>query len=153
MAGREHFYDSIFRKDPDTGSLSRSRMWPSGRQDSRGRHRRSDTPILYTGRKINVAVTAMQTDEEGEIDFWLDPGDYNITFSDTITPPRISELVVGFSSTPGAPNGMLRRQLPDYGRGLFDSGDIKMSGKAAIILVGFCAMAVRSRCVAQRRAL
>ena len=128
MAGREHFYDSIFAKDPTTGfakpledvAVTVDKILENGTVDP-------IAPIPYAGRKINVAAEPMQTDENGEIDFWLDPGDYNITFSDPLA--RISDLVVGFSSTPGAPNGMLRSQLPDYGRGLADSGDMKMSGQ------------------------
>lgn len=128
MAGREHFHDSIFRKDPETGlaeplenvAVSLDKILENGTVDP-------ITPIPYSGRKVNEAAEPMHTDENGEIDFWLDPGDYNITFSDPLA--RISDQTVGFSSTPGAPNGMLRSQLPEYGRGLFDAGDIKLSGR------------------------
>src|SRR3954454_828523 len=128
MAGREHFHDSILRKNPDTlmaeplanVAVSVDKILENGTVDP-------ITPIPYAGRKLNTAATPMQTDEDGEIDFWLDPGDYNVTFSDPLS--RIASKTVGFSSTPGAPNGMLRSQLPEYGYGLAAAGDIKLAGK------------------------
>jgi microcystin-dependent protein len=131
MPGRSHFYDTILRKNPTTGmaepladiSVEILKILEDGSADP-------VTPIAYTGRKNFIQAEPMLTDEEGMIDFWMDPGDYNIVFTDTVEPtaPRINPKVVGFSSTPGAPNGLLRSQLPEYGYGLAYPGDMKMSG-------------------------
>lgn len=134
MPGRSHFYDTILRKSPTTGmaeplsdiNVEIAKILEDGSADP-------VTPIPYTGRKNFIQLTPLLTDEDGMIDFWMDPGDYNIVFTDTLHPtaPRINPKTVGFSSTPGAPNGLLRSQLPEYGYGLAYPGDMKMSGIVA----------------------
>lgn len=62
----------------------------------------------YAGRTGTTQAASLDTDASGKVDFWLDPGEYNIHFDDPQTPPRIASFIRGFSSNPyeiGAASG------------------------------------------------
>ncbi len=109
---RTHFYYVVTRRNPSTSQVELLEdvlaeaflVNEVGVEDS--------TPAtIFVSRTSGVSASGL-SNADGVVSFWLDPGDYNIHFSDTAGAPRISDFVVGSSSVNGAPNGVQIGQLP-----------------------------------------
>lgn len=84
-------------------------------------------PTLYTTRTgATIQSNPFTTDVSGAIEFWADPGQYEIELVDLTVPERFADrkgvTSIGWSSIPGAPAGIDKTQLPEQGAGMMPTG-------------------------------
>lgn len=68
----------------------------------------------------------------GKVNFWANPGDYDILFHDTETPARIGDQSVGFQALGGGLSGIASTQLPEQGRRQWDPGDLLVTARGTL---------------------
>lgn len=123
--GRINFYHTVWRKNPVTGAIQpladiqiTVHKIVNGTEDS-------GTTVAFADR-TGIGLADMETDDRGEIDFWLDPGDYMVHFTDPSLPQRIADFEVGVSGVSGDNEGILLEQLKlAVQQGIHLPGDLK----------------------------
>lgn len=95
-------------------------------------NREASAAIIYSTRSGTVKANPFTTGTNGRVDFFADPGEYEIDILDLMATPRISPETWHWSAVPGGPSGLDVTQLPSAGGGLSETGDIKMVGWVAV---------------------
>lgn len=96
--------------------------------------REAALPPLYaarTGGALFAAGNPFVTPAGGQMNFWLDNGDYDLDFHDLNLPARIGDQTTSVQAISGADNGIKLVQLPEYGRGVAQPGFMELYGGAA----------------------
>ena len=91
---------------------------------------RAALATIYTSRTGGVKANPFLT-VDGVVEFWAEPGDYDIEFVDTENPVRLTPKSIGWEAVPGGPAGIAKGQLPGAGTGLLPPGTILAFGAAA----------------------
>jgi microcystin-dependent protein len=97
---------------------------------------RSALATIYTSRTGGVKTNPFLT-VDGIVEFWAEPGDYDIEFIDQNVPVRLTTKSIGWEALPGGPSGVSANQLPGAGSGLLPAGSIIAYGGAAAPSAGY----------------
>lgn len=124
--GRINFYHTVWRKHPTTGVVEPLENVNAEVHAVVNTIEQAEVEIVFANRTGTVPAELL-TDEEGVVDFWLEPGDYNVHFEDTaVSPIRIGPFVVGASAVSGDLTGVQIDQLPIIvQQGIDRTGDLK----------------------------
>jgi microcystin-dependent protein len=95
--------------------------------------REGSVAIIYSSRNGAAKSNPFITPAGGAVDFFADPGEYEIDVLDLNNPVRFTTYIINWSAVPGGVDGMSAVQLPGAGGGLSVAGDIKI---AALVAVG-----------------
>jgi hypothetical protein len=128
---RDFFTDVILHRNADTGAVTAigNVSIDVYKLDANGA-RLAQRPTLYQGRTGGAAYTNPIVTTNGSFEFFADPGEYEIVFTDLDVPARIAQKSIWWSSIPGTEAGIPASQLPDRGEGLIQPGDIIFCGYA-----------------------
>jgi hypothetical protein len=94
--------------------------------------REGSAAIIYSSRSGTTKANPFITATNGRVDFFADPGEYEIDILDLNGTPRIAAETWNWSSVPGGYSGFAVSQLPSAGGGLSETGDIKAVGWIAV---------------------
>lgn len=124
--GRINFYHTVWRKHPTTGVVEPLENINAEVHAVVNTIEEAELVVVFADRTGTVPGELL-TDAEGVVDFWLDPGDYNVHFEDTeVAPSRIGPFVVGASALSGDLTGVQTDQLPIIvQQGINRTGDLK----------------------------
>src|SRR4051794_25758300 len=124
--GRIHFYHTVWRKHPTIiGSIEQLAGVETVVLEVVRGVEDTDAATAFSDR-LGVTTADMVTDDRGVVNYWLDPGDYNVYFTDPSLPARIAPFSVGASSVSGDLEGVLLGQLPELVQAsVLSPGDLK----------------------------
>ncbi len=125
--GRVQFYHTMWREHPVTGVVEALDDFAATVFEVEENGAEGSSAVVFANRTGVTQPSTMDTNSQGEIAFWLDPGDYNVHLEDNQTPARAATKVLGVSSVPGGYGDILMSQLPDGGAMLPKVGDYKLS--------------------------
>lgn len=136
MAGRDRFLDVVggYRSFTFPGDSSASQVFVVY-QNARitvyklqaNGTREGSVATIYSTRGGAAKVNPFTTAAGGSIDFFADPGEYEIDVLDLNNPVRFTAYTINWSSVPGGVDGMSALQLPGSGGGLAQPGDVKIA--------------------------
>jgi microcystin-dependent protein len=107
---RAHFYHVITRRDPVSGELEPLEDILATVFNVNAAGVEGSEATGFAARTGSVVASGL-SDANGTISFWLDDGDYNVHFTDTDSPDRITNFQVGASAVSGALGGIDLEQL------------------------------------------
>jgi len=107
---RIHFRHTVVGKNSSTGEIEALEGVLAEAFNVVGNAEASAASI-FTSR-TGTTLSSGESDANGIVSFWLNPGDYQIHFSDPVIPPRIADFVIGVPAVSGSAQGILKTQLP-----------------------------------------